>query len=672
MRNIAFSERYQSLGKLHAGPGVAFYEGVDHEANQHVTLLVAEGETSLSHRVLMARRAQVLGAMTHRGFLRLLADESGAARPFLVLEKLVGRPFETWAGEHRARAATAKQILRELASALEALHATGHLHGELAPHDLWVRGLGKHVAPTLVGLGRCLPMTPDAFAVEEAEPPPDPYLAPELFAGERPTVRTDLYAIGAVVYRYLTGRPPIDLGTDTAADTAAARIRTQRPEMSLVPRAFRGILERLLAKSPSERFGSATELKRAIDAWREEPGIGGLGPGDAIGQYVIQTALGEGGFGVTVLARDETLQRDVAIKVLHRGDAEDLLTEARAMARVSHPNVATIYGYGKHEGNAYLVMQYLPGEPLSRMLETADEPLGTTELITILDATAMGVEAIHEVGLVHGDLKPDNIVVGPAFRIGVTDFGLVQAVDHFAEVTSRIEGTPAYLAPERIRGRVLPSLAHRIDVYALGILAYELVTGVPPFQDSDRALVMQRHLHAPVTAPSAIAGRLEALDPVILRALQKDPKRRTPDVATFRRELREALASEDEDALPGLRILLVDPDREERTAVVQLIERLVPGAHVAQAAIGSAALKRATRRRPDLLLLELTMPDMNGVELLAELRSALDDPPPVVVLTRAGSAADWPLLRGLGARAFMPKPVDDEIFALVVERLLGR
>jgi len=184
--------------------------------------------------------------------------------------------------------------------------------------------------------------------------------------------------------------------------------------------------------------------------------------------------------------------------------------------------------------------------------------------------------------------------------------------------------------------------------------------------------VMQRHLHAPVTPPSELAGRLERLDSVVLRALHKDPRRRTPDVATFRQELREALVDEEEEAFEGLRILLVDPEREQRAAIAAVVEKLVPRAQVTQAAIGSAALRRAAKRRPDLVLLELAMPDMNGVELLAQLRATVDEPPPAVIVTASGSATDWPLLRGLGARAFMPKPVDEEIFGLVLDKLLAR
>ena len=681
MSNVSFYERYQSTAKIYADASAALYGGVDHETNASVFIKVMEGEPDPARRLAFTREAQLLTSLKHPAFPELIDDHSSAARPFVVLAGIDGQPFDSWAADRRPSAAVAFHLLAELASALRALHDEGYAHGELTPGVLWVRGQGAQAELTLLSTGRATPIGPKAEGlppIPRLPPPPSGFVAPELFAphepGEvvEPTEQSDLYGAGAIVFRYLTGHPPVAIAPTDRAEVATDRIRTEAPDLGKIERSLRPLLTRLLAKDPAERFRSAAEILHTIDRLPAAGRVDGISPGDRVGnQYVVQSVLGEGGFGVTVLARDETLQRDVAIKFLHRGDADDLLGEARAMARVTHPNVAAIYGYGMHGKTAYLVMQYLLGDPLSRVLEVATGPLGVTDLVTILDGTAMGVEAIHEAGLVHGDLKPGNIVVGPAFRIGVTDFGLVKAVDHFDNKGQRIDGTPAYLAPEHIRARVRPTLAHRIDVYALGILAYELISGAPPFDDADRAMVMQRHLHAPVTPPSELAGRLERLDSVVLRALHKDPRRRTPDVATFRRELREALA-DDNEATEGLRILLVDPDRDARTALVQLIGKLIPAVHVTQAAIGSAALRRAAKRRPDLLLVELAMPDMNGVELLAQLRAAVDDPPPAVVLTASGSATDWPLLRNLGARAFMPKPVDEEIFALVIEKLLDR
>ncbi len=678
MRNIAFYERYQSTAKVYADASSALYEGIDRETDAPVFLKVMEGEPDPGRRLAFTREAQLLASNTHPAFPELLEDRSSDARPFLVLGGIHGQPFDAWVTERRPQAAVGKVLLRELLGALGALHERGHVHGELTPGCLWVRGQGKHTVLTLLSTGRAVPIHPGAAdlpPIPRDPPPPSGFLAPELFddGPAAPTERSDLYGVGAIVYRYLTGHPPVAIAPNDDRDKAVARIRSEDADLARIERGLRGFFERLLAKKPAHRFASAAEALAALDAAPRGEGAAAIAPGEEVGdQYVVQSVLGEGGFGVTVLARDETLQRDVAIKFLHRGDAEDLLKEARAMARVTHPNVAAIYGYGMHNDIAYLVMQYLQGEPLSRVLEVATEPLGLTDLITILDGTAMGVEAIHEAGLVHGDLKPANIVVGPAFRIGVTDFGLVKALDHFESKSQRVDGTPAYLAPEHIRGRVTPQLAHRIDVYALGILAYELITGAPPFNDSDRALVMQRHLHAPVTPPSELAGRLERLDSVVLNALHKHPRRRTPDVATFRQQLREALDQEEEESFEGLRILLVDPEREQRAAIAAAVERLVPRAQVTQAAIGSAALRRAAKRRPDLVLLELAMPDMNGVELLAQLRATVEEPPPAVIVTASGSATDWPLLRGLGARAFMPKPVDEEIFGLVLDKLLGR
>ncbi|HTL33601.1 MAG TPA: serine/threonine-protein kinase [Kofleriaceae bacterium] len=271
--------------------------------------------------------------------------------------------------------------------------------------------------------------------------------------------------------------------------------------------------------------------------------------GDVIGdRYILEDVLGLGGMGVVFSAQQTSLARRVAVK-LPRSDLgqHDVMTrrfqtEARVAARLSHRNVMAVLDGGDCRGMPFLVMEQARGQLLSRVLKERRmfEPLIAIDIVAqLLDA----LSAVHSADVVHADIKPENLFVesaGSSMFVRLFDFGVAQIVSERAGPSEMLYGTPEYIAPELIRGqRPSPSS----DIYAAGIVLYELLTGVTPFAGGMSQEVLARHLQMEVSPPSRVrpgAGPMAALDLVTQRSIEKNPLHRFPDARTFADELRAA------------------------------------------------------------------------------------------------------------------------------------
>ncbi|MBN8614660.1 MAG: protein kinase [Deltaproteobacteria bacterium] len=396
--------------------------------------------------------------------------------------------------------------------------------------------------------------------------------------------------------------------------------------------------------------------------------------GARIGEYRIVRLLGAGGMGSVYLARDEALDRDVAIKVI-RSDApvsleilERFRAEARTMARVSHPHVVRIHALGEVDGAPYIVMEHVPGTNLAQLFADKGRLFGVAQTLAILDQICRGTSAMHATGLVHGDLKPSNVLFGPGFRIVVSDLGLSRRIGAPTTTWS----TPCYGAPELFDSAgSQPELAPRIDVYSIGVMAYEFLTGQLPFA-SESERILAAYEARPPKRPSEVRPELGAgFDAPILAALSSYPSLRTATVDTFRRAL-EQVGVAASPTSPPLRILVADDDPAYCDIVRRTLARSFRGALIESAPDGASALASALHIRPDLIVTDIDMPLMNGVELVAELRSRpeLADVP-VIVLSAVGGPADWSLLERLGANAFVGKPFDAQQLCSVAHAITG-
>jgi tRNA A-37 threonylcarbamoyl transferase component Bud32 len=298
-------------------------------------------------------------------------------------------------------------------------------------------------------------------------------------------------------------------------------------------------------------------------------------PHTLAGRYEVREAIGEGNFSITYRATDKVLGRDVAIKVLreqyvqHAGFASRFENEARAAALISHPNVIQVFDYGREDALAYIVMQYVPGASLKEYIRDHG-PLSTDEASEFTRQILDGLAAIHEAGIIHRDIKPQNVLMSDQRHLKLTDFGIARHETASAGLTESgtALGTAAYMAPEQASGQ---TLGRETDLYAVGVVMFEMMTGQLPFPGDNPVQVMYRHVNEDPPAPRTINPNIPVtIEAFILRAMAKNPSDRFPSA----RAMRDALASPGIVAAPRRREPTVDPASE--TAVTAAVAAGAP------------------------------------------------------------------------------------------------
>lgn len=286
-------------------------------------------------------------------------------------------------------------------------------------------------------------------------------------------------------------------------------------------------------------------------------------------RYRVVELLGSGGMGQVYRARHDGLGRDVALKVIHARGLSDanamrLEREARAIARLDHPGCVRVLDYGRTYGRHFLAMELIDGRPLSWVLN-ARGALPASEVVDIARQVLAALSHAHAQGVLHRDIKPGNVMIEALTgRVVVIDFGLAHVRDE-AGLTAHgtCPGTPSYLAPERLLGRPYDT---RADIYSVGVLMYELLTGVRPFSSKDPTRLARSHIEQPPPPVRSLCDVSPALERVVMRALEKDPNDRFLGASDMLAELE----ADEATAVP-----LVDyDDLEEETSRLELRIRL--------------------------------------------------------------------------------------------------
>ncbi len=269
------------------------------------------------------------------------------------------------------------------------------------------------------------------------------------------------------------------------------------------------------------------------------------------GRYEVLSRIGTGGMADVYLARDQLLGRQVAVKLLHHRFAEDqefverFRREASSAASLSHPNVVAIFDRGEWDGTYYIAMEYLPGRSLKAVVRELG-PLDPAAAIDIVVQILHAARFAHRRGVIHRDLKPHNVILDEEGRAKVTDFGIARAGASDMTLTGSIMGTAQYLSPEQAQGHAVSAAS---DIYAVGIVLYELLTGAVPFDGETAVTIALKQVSATPPPPSALVGTgaiPAELDAVVLRALAKDPGERFADAEEFIATLEHV-----RQALPG-------------------------------------------------------------------------------------------------------------------------
>lgn len=262
-------------------------------------------------------------------------------------------------------------------------------------------------------------------------------------------------------------------------------------------------------------------------------------------RYRLGEKIATGGMGTVFRATDEKLGRTVAIKLLAEnlaGDAsfvERFRREARASAGLRHPNIANVFDAGDEDECHFIVMELAEGRDLARVLRE-EGPLAPERAVKIVDQIGLALGHAHAAGIIHRDVKPANVIVGPADSVKVTDFGIARAADDSKLTqTGSILGTAHYISPEQAEGK---PMSPRSDIYSLGIVMYETLTGALPFTGDSLMAVAMRHINDDVPAPSAINASVPPeLDDIVARATSKDPNDRYRETSEMHEALNAAL-----------------------------------------------------------------------------------------------------------------------------------
>ncbi|MER6264002.1 Stk1 family PASTA domain-containing Ser/Thr kinase [Streptomyces sp900105245] len=292
------------------------------------------------------------------------------------------------------------------------------------------------------------------------------------------------------------------------------------------------------------------------------------------GRYRVEARIAAGGMATVYRALDTRLDRVLALKVMHPALATDgsfverFIREAKSVARLDHPNVVQVFDQGTDGSYVYLAMEYIAGCTLRDVLRErgAVQPRAALD---ILEPVLAALGAAHRAGFVHRDMKPENVLIGDDGRVKVADFGLVRSVDTVTSTTGAVLGTVSYLAPEQIeQGTADP----RVDVYACGVVLYEMLTGEKPHSGDSPAQVLYKHIHDDVPPPSALVPGLPyELDRLVASATARDPGVRPHDAVALLalvRGARQGLTAEQLDRLPPQALTAEHDIAEDRTSVI--------------------------------------------------------------------------------------------------------
>ncbi len=330
------------------------------------------------------------------------------------------------------------------------------------------------------------------------------------------------------------------------------------------------------------------------------------------GRYRVLRRIADGGMATVYLAVDERLDREVALKVMreHLTHDESFVTrfrrEARSSASLSHPNVVAVYDQGEDDGCIFLVMEYVPGQTLRDVLR--DEGLlSPRAALDVLEPVLQALAEAHAKGLIHRDVKPENVILNDNGTVKVADFGLARAVTSQTVTSTQgvLLGTVAYLAPEQVERGIADA---RSDVYAAGLMLFEMLTGTKAFTGDTAIHVAYQHVHGGVPTPSSrVAGLPAELDDLVAVATARDPDERPADAAQFLelvRDARATLSLDELDARPAGRAASVAAAQPTSTATFP-----VQGARAASATtVGGVA----TRPRSETVAITVPPPPIEG------------------------------------------------------------
>ena len=396
--------------------------------------------------------------------------------------------------------------------------------------------------------------------------------------------------------------------------------------------------------------------------------------GVAVGPYMLLERIGRGGMATVYRAYQPALDRHVAVKVLPEYFAEDAAyrerfqREAQSVARLRHPNILEVFDFGSADGVPYIVMELVEGGTLADRL---GRPMDLRAVLRLLEPLGAAVDYAHSKGILHRDIKPGNVLLRIDGTPVLADFGLARLAGAMRRLTAigGVMGTPEYMSPEQAGDQAIGPAS---DLYSLAVVAYEMLTGRVPFEAETPAAILVSHITRPMPSPRELRGELSAhVEDVLRRALAKQPEDRYPDASALVSALRPAAwpgpVEADAGAVPVAAskrpaprapvVLVVDDAAANRELIKACLGGIECEVHTAED--GPAALSSVQESAPDLVLLDVQMPGMDGYEVCERIKAGPKGQLlPVVMITALDQSADRVRALASGADDYMSKPVD--------------
>ncbi len=532
------------------------------------------------------REAQVVARLEHPHIIPVYSAGQLDNLYWFAMRLVEGRTLqEELAG--RLPLNTGVRYLADIAGALAYAHDRGLVHRDVKPANILI----ADGAAFLTDFGLVRRLEGSSFTTTGTMLGTPLYFSPEQARIERATPLSDLFALGIILYEVATGRHPFSSAGSRELILRKISLAEAEPPLEAPP-ALARVIERSLRLKPEDRYPGGRELARDLLACLplpepaiERPSPTSAGPparsssvlieplpamaattispaagpqGRPFGRFRLFDLLGHGGMGVVYKAKQAELERWVAIKLLHTEDEADpesvarFLLEARAAARLEHPNNVPIYEVGEIEGKHYLTMDYVEGPPLRKLAD--ERAIPPRRALEIVRDVARAIQYAHERGLVHRDLKPENILLDVSGRAVVTDFGLAKDLsrprDGMTE-TGRILGTPAYMPPEQAGGRA-GEVTVRGDIYSLGAVLYHLFAGRAPHSGESPLQVLASVTTADPEPPRRVNPDVPPdAETICLKAMDKDPERRYETAGAMADDLDRFLRGEPIAARPA-------------------------------------------------------------------------------------------------------------------------
>jgi serine/threonine protein kinase len=548
---------YEILGQLAPGGMGVVYKARQVGLSRTVALkMIRTGlHAGPQERARFRVEAEAVASLSHPHIVSIYDCGEWNGMPYLAMEFAEGGSLAQQLKSHSLPPAQAAALVETLARAVQFVHDHGLIHRDLKPANIL---LTDQNIPKLADFGLARRLDRDqGLTGTQAILGTASYMAPEQAAGDKHALgpAADIYALGAILYELLTGQPPF------RADTFELTIHQVLSEEALPPTKLRpevaveleAICLKCLEKEPARRFASALALAEDLRRYqqgepisiRSESIFAWHARSAQRAGYEILDILGAGVRGIVYKARHLALNRIVALKMIaFRGhfDAARLArlrVEIAAVAQLHHPHLVEICDFGEHHGEPYLAKEYVEGSTLAEGLSGPMQP--AEQIAALVETLARALHHAHQQGIVHGGLKPSKVLLGVDGTTKISGFGLTQVLRDGLPTAGLKQAYPAlsnYLAPEQVEDRE-ERLSPATDVYALGAILYELLSGRPPvLADTVRDTLEQVRLGKPEPPRHWRPEVAHDLEAICLRCLEKEPSQRYPNAAALAEDLR--------------------------------------------------------------------------------------------------------------------------------------